>query len=336
MDNQVRDEEIFKVVAPLEAILSDGTINAVMIDNYQRVLVEHQYGIIEEVQSPFASPGEYRDMIDALFALYGKTLDEQHPIGYLRFSDNSRAMAVVEPVADGGPYFVLRKPGLGRDMTWDKLLGFGSATQEILDLLRSAVENGVNILVSGGAGSGKTTLLKLVAELIPGEKRIVIAEPVYTIANLSKPRVVRLQAGESGELSFDNVLEAASLMRPDWLVIGELSGPEAMRALSILGQGYTGMTTLHASNVEDALARLESMVMMANVGLGLAEIRRVIASGIGLIVHQQYLPDKKRKIVQIVEMRGVDNNRYILQPLMHFNMDSGQFEWTDAVPGWQQ
>ena len=125
-------------------------------------------------------------------------------------------------------------------------------------------------------------------------------------------------------------------MRPDWMVIGELNGPEAMQALSILGQGHDGITTMHASNVEDALARLESMVMMANMGLGLAEIRRVIAAGLGLIVHQEYLPDKKRKVVQIVEIRGIDNSRYLLQPLMHYNMDSGEFEWTDAVPGWQQ
>jgi pilus assembly protein CpaF len=146
-----------------------------------------------------------------------------------------------------------------------------------------------------------------------------------------------LVADNSPDLSFADLIDLASKMRPDRLVIGELTGPETMKALEILNRGHDGsLATMHAANPEDALARLETMCLMANLGLGLPEIRMLIASAIQLITYQQYLPNGRRKLTQIVELQGLENGRYVLNPLFRYNPETDGIDATGAKPSWEK
>jgi pilus assembly protein CpaF len=333
MNSSVKAEDIQKIAQPLEAILADDLVWEIMIDGHERVMVERK-GRIEEVQSPFASAEELQTFIDDLFGLYGITLNADNPVGDLRLPDHSRVMAVVPPNAVNGPYVVLRRIA-GPQIRWEQLMGWGTLTQETYDLLKSAVAARVSILVAGGTGSGKTTIANLIAKLSPPEDRLIVVERLYEM-QVQHPRVIRLEAGGPANLSFEDVLAAATRMRPDRLIVGELTGPIAASVLQAIGNGYDGsLTNIHATSVEDSLNRLESFCLMANLGLGLPEIRLLIAGGIQLIVQQERLPDGSRKIVEIAELRGVENHRYILQPLMRYNKDAQKTEFTGVKPGWE-
>jgi pilus assembly protein CpaF len=305
-----------------------------MIDGPQRVLVERD-GRVQEVESPFPSPEELQAMIDGLFGLYGIVLDAAHPIGYLRLPDHCRCTAVVPPNAVDGPLLVLRRI-VGSRPTWDKLVEWGSIPQRAYDLLARAVHSRANILVSGSTGSGKTTVAGLIADLAPAEERVIVVEQEYEM-DLKHPRTIRLEAGGPAGLSVEEVLAAAVRMRPDRLVVGDLSGPFATPALRYFGSGPDGsLTLIHGTSVQDALRRLESLCLMADLGLGLAEIRATVAAGIQLVTFQERLPDGSRKMVEIAELRGVEHLRYVLQPLMRYNRNTEQFEFTDAEPGWER
>jgi pilus assembly protein CpaF len=333
MKANVKSQDIIKVAAPLDPILADESVWEIMIDSYQRVLVARN-GEVVEVESPFSSAEQLQALIDDLFGLYGIKLDENNPVGYLRLPDHSRVMAVVPPNAVSGPHLVLRRV-VGPRLTWADLLELGFIPQRAYDLIESAVEARVNFLVSGGTGAGKTTLGNLIVELAPPEQRLVVVEQAYEM-QIRHPRVVRLEAGGPSELTLDDLLAAAVRMRPDRLIVGELCGPVATSVLQHFGSGFDGsLTLIHGTSVEDALKRLESFCLMANLGLGLAEVRHLVASGIQLITYQEHLSDNKRKLMEIVELRGVENHRYVLQPLMRFDPASWQFEFTDAKPGWE-
>jgi len=329
----VRNEDILALVAPLDPLLSDDQIWEIMIDGHERVLVEREGGQIEQVESPFASAEELQTLIDDLFGLYDIKLDARNPVGYLRLPDHSRCMAVLPPNVVGGPHLVLRRI-VGPRPTWDKLIGWGSLPQEAYDLLKSAVAARVNILVSGGPGAGKSTVTGLLTDLAPPEERLILVERDYEM-QVEHPRVVRLEAGGPAGLTIETVLTAAMRMRPDRLIMGTLDGPVAARVLHAFGSGYDGcLSQIQGRSVTDALNRLEAFCLMANLGLGLTEIRHLIATGIGLVIHQERLSDGRRKLVEIVELRGVENHRYRLQPLMHYNQEVGQSEFTGVEPSW--
>jgi pilus assembly protein CpaF len=335
MNGSVSVEDIFRVVAPLDPILSDSGVWEVMIDGFERVLVERS-GKLEQVESPFQSVEELQALIDGLFGLYGITLNASNPVGYISLPDHSRIMAVVPPNAVNGPYMVIRRVVGPRVVTWEKLIEWGSVPQEAYDLLKSAVAARLNILVSGGTGSGKTTIANRVAEMVPPEERLIVVEQSYEM-QVVHPRTIRLEAGGPARLAFEDVLTAATRMRPDRLIVGNLDGPIAASVLHYFGQGYDGsLANIHATSVEDALTRLEAFCLMANLGLGLGEIRQMIASGLQLIIQQERLPDGRRKIVEIAELRGIDNHRYVLQPLMHYVRQTDRFEMTGAKPGWEK
>jgi pilus assembly protein CpaF len=222
------------------------------------------------------------------------------------------------------------------DITWDKLIEWGSVAQGAYDLIRSAVAARANILIAGGTASGKTTMANLVAELCLPEERLIVVEQVYEM-RIEHPRVLHLEAGGPSDLPFEDLLAAATHMCPDRLIVSELAGPAAAGVLQHFGSGYDGsLATIHGKSVQDALARLESYCLMADLGLGLAEIRTLIASGIQLITYQERLADGTRKLTDMVELRGVENQRYVLQPLMRYEGENGRFQFTGMVPTWEQ
>jgi len=317
----------------LNPLLEDPEIIEIMIDGPERVFIEKD-GKIQDTDIHFNSNDEVRDVIKEVLGMTGVQLEEGKTLYDVRLSDNSRMMAILSPTSIRGHSVVFRK-WMTRQITWEKIFEYKSVTPEVRDLIQSAIKAHVSILVAGGTNSGKTTIANRIVELIPDEERVVAVEQVHEL-QFDHPRSVFLEAEGNVSVEFNDLLTAGSKMRPDWLVIGELHGAETLHAMQIMGNGHTAISTTHATSAEDALARLETLCLMANLGLGLDDIRQVISSALRLILYQERLPNGRRKIVQAVELKGLENGRYVLQPLMRYNPETETFEMTRAIPGWEK
>lgn len=323
------------ILGPLTPLHADSTIREVIVDAPDRIYVERD-GKLEETEVKFDSAEALRAVIDTALALGGVTLNPEKSVGEVRLPDGSRFIAVLPPTAVDGPYLIIRKQD-SQIFIWNNLVTWGAITSEAQALLLRAIQLGVSILVTGNAGSGKDTVVNLLAESIPADERVIVVANAYEMP-VRHPRRIHLEGGDPAHLSATELLHTAAKLRPDWLVIGEMQGPEALRALQLMSGGYRAITTMYASSPEEALTRLEALCLMANLGLGLTEIRTLIASAIKLITYQQNhtLPDYRRKITRIVEVRGVENDRYVLQPLFIYNVEQGKLEPTSAQATWEE
>ena len=329
---KMNEKELLTALGPLAPLYSDPAIDEIMVDTPDRVLVERG-GKLEDAGIRFDSPEALRAVIDATLALAGVELAQGQTVADGRLTDVARMLVVFPPTALHGPCLIIRKLSTAI-LTWDQIIEFGAITREALDFLQNAVRAQVNILIAGGPGSGKTTIANRLAESLPADERIVVVERIHEM-QICHPRAVFLEAAGPPELTMTELLSTASKMRPDYMAIGELFGPEAMRALELMSRGHSAMTMTDANSPEDALTRLETMCLMANLGLGLGEIRALIASALQLIAVQLRLPDGRRRIVQIVELRGLEDGRYVLQPLFRYDPASDKLERTDARPSWE-
>jgi pilus assembly protein CpaF len=321
-------------LGPLAELYADPDVLEIMVDTPERVLVERKGRLVDSGVT-FSSPESIRSLIDALLALTDQTAQPGETILQILFpGSEARGVAILPPTAAQGPYLVIRKLVNSAAITWEKLIEWGSISQEALNFLRKAVRVPVNILIAGGTGSGKTTVANRIAELIPGEKRLVVVENSHEL-QVRHPRAVYLEAAAHAGISMQELIRTGSMMRPDWLIIGELYGAEAMRAIEVLGLGYSGMTTIHANSLEDALLRLEAMCLTANMGLGLMEIRNLIAAAIQCVCYQKRLPDGKRKIVEIAEIRGVENGQFVLERLFRYDPEKDDLAATGIRPSWE-
>lgn len=334
----MNEQDLSKALGPLAALYSDPSIVEILVDAHDRVCVERLQAdhsrVLEDVPSPFDSPEAVRAVIDASLALNGIVLGPHKTMGEMRLPDGARFLAVIPPTAIEGPCLVIRRLGT-TIFSWEELLEWGVLSRQAYDVLQSAMRAKVNTLIAGNAGSGKTTLANMLVDSIPPEERVVVVEDVGEMI-IRRPRSVHLEAGGPANVSYEELVVTGSCMRPDWLVVGELHGPEAMQALQVMARGHTGLATAHATSVEDALSRLEAACLMANLGLGLSEIRVLVASALRLIVFQERLPDGRRRITHIVELRGVENDRYVLQPLFRYDLAEGKLEATGARPSWEE
>jgi pilus assembly protein CpaF len=292
-------------LGPLEILLADPAVEEVMVNGPDRVFVERG-GRIEETAIAFADEEELRNAIERILAPLGRRVDELSPMVDARLADGSRVNVVIPPLAIDGPAISIRRFGAERPGP-DRLVELGTLDPEQRQRLEEAVRARRSILVSGGTGSGKTTLLNALSSFLAPEERVVTIEDAAEL-RLQQPHVVRLESRPAGvegrgEVTIRDLLRNALRMRPDRIVIGEVRGQEALDLLTALNTGHDGaLSTIHANSPRDAIGRLETLALMAGVGLPHEAIAEQVRRGIDLLVHLQRMPDGSRKVTEIAEV----------------------------------
>src|SRR5919204_598318 len=276
-----------------------------MVNGHRQVYVERG-GRIERSEVRFTSEQELRDAIERVLSPLGRRVDELSPMVDARLADGSRVNVVIPPLAVDGPALSIRRFTAARPDP-DALVACGTLTEELRDLLAAAVAGRRSVLVSGGTGSGKTTLLNALSSYIDPAERVVTIEDAAEL-RLRQPHVVRLESRPAsvegrGAVTIRDLLRNALRMRPDRIVIGEVRGAEALDLLTALNTGHDGaLSTVHANSPEDALRRLETLALMADVGLPHAAIREQVARGLDLVVHMRRDADGSRVVAEAAEV----------------------------------
>jgi pilus assembly protein CpaF len=292
-------------LGPLEVLLADPAVEEVMVNGPDIVYVERA-GRIEATDVAFAGEEELRNAIERILAPLGRRVDELNPMVDARLADGSRVNVVIPPLAIDGPLVSIRRFGASRPGPAE-LVGLGTLTAAQRESLEAAVAARRSILVSGGTGSGKTTLLGALSSFIAPSERVVTIEDAAEL-RLQQPHVVRLESRPAGvegrgEVTIRDLLRNALRMRPDRIVIGEVRGEEALDLLSALNTGHDGaLSTVHANSPADALSRLETLALMAGVGLPHAAVAEQVQRGIDLIVHLERRADGARVVSEIAEV----------------------------------
>lgn len=317
------DEMIDEVtgLGPLEPLLADETITEVMVNGPNHVYIERG-GKIHRVDVSFHSDEHVRRIIDRIITPIGRRIDESSPRVDARLPDGSRVNCIIAPLSLVGPVITIRKFAT-KPFTVDDLIRFGTATAEMFEFIRVCVEARLNVFVSGGTGSGKTTTLNVLSSFIPNDDRIVTIEDAAEL-QLRQEHVVTLESrppnleGE-GEITMRHLLRNALHMRPDRIIVGECRSGEALDMIQAMTTGQAGsLSTGHANSPRDMLRRLETMILMTGYELPLRAIREQLASAVDLIVHTARLKDGSRKIVNITEVYGIEDDEILTQDIFAF------------------
>lgn len=330
-------------LGPLEDLLSDESVSEIMVNSRDQIYIEKAG---KPMLSPvvFSSEQQMMNIVERIVTPLGRRCDEKTPYVDARLPDGSRVHVIIPPLALRGPTITIRKFPKKR-IGVKELIGWGSMTEEIADFLRMCVEARLNVIVSGGTGSGKTTLLNTLSNFIPASERIITVEDSAEL-QLGQEHVVRLETrpknieGE-GEVSIRDLIKCCLRMRPDRVVVGECRSGEALDMLQAMNTGHDGsLTTLHANNPRDCIARLETLVMMSGVSMPLKAIREQIASAVHLIIQQSRLNDGSRKITYITEVSGIQGDVVSLQDIFVYKQEGidkkrkiiGRFVPTGFIP----
>ncbi|CAN5556747.1 N/A [soil metagenome] len=295
-------------LGPLEELLQDPLVEEVMVNGPESVFVERA-GRIEATDVRFESEARLREAIERILAPTGRRVDELSPMADARLADGSRVNVIVPPLAIDGATLSIRRFSAARPGPRE-MLESGSLDPRAVELLEQAVRGRRSVLITGGTGSGKTTMLNALSEWIDPAERVVTIEDAAEL-RLRQPHVVRLESRPAsiegrGEVTIRDLLRNALRMRPDRIVIGEVRGPEALDLVSALNTGHEGaLSTLHANSPEDALRRLETLALMAGVGLPHTAVREQVVRGIDLIAHLRREPDGRRHVDEIAEVVGL-------------------------------
>jgi pilus assembly protein CpaF len=308
-------------LGPLEPLLKDETITEVMVNGPNHLYIERG-GKISRVDRYFLNDEHVLRIIDRIITPLGRRIDASSPRVDARLPDGSRVNAVIEPLSLVGPVITVRKfPA--KPITVDDMIGFGTATAEMFDFLRACVAARLNIFVSGGTGSGKTTCLNVLSSFIPDDERIITIEDAAEL-QLRQAHVVPLESRPPnlegrGEITIRDLLRNALHMRPDRIIVGECRSGEALDMLQAMTTGQEGsLSTGHSNTPADMLRRLETMVLMTGYELPLRAIRDQIASAVDLIVHTARLKDGTRKIINITEVYGIDDDEIQTQDIFEY------------------
>lgn len=309
----------------LDTIISDDTITEVMINGPENVFIE-QNGRLFKLDKQFESQRRLEDVIQRIVGLAGREVNQANPICDTRLPDGSRVNVVLPPIALCGPTLTIRKFSK-TPMTIEKLIQYGSITQEIADKLEMLVKAKYNIFISGGTGSGKTTFLNALSNYIPKDERVITIEDsaelqITGVENLVSLETRNANASGAGQITIRDLIKSSLRMRPERIVVGEVRGGEALDMLQAMNTGHDGsLSTGHANSTDDMLSRLETMVLQGAEGLPLEAIRQQISSAVDIIVHLSRLRDKSRKTMEITEVVGYEDGRIILNPLYVFIED---------------
>jgi pilus assembly protein CpaF len=350
LDAHLNREELIQDVlhealglGPLETYLADDSVSEIMVNGPTQVYVERA-GRLEKVDKAFSSPQAVLGIIERIVAPLGRHIDESSPFVDARLPDGSRVNAIIPPLAVKGPCITIRK--FKRDLlTAEGLVGLGALTPAMAQFLETCVRVRRNVVISGGTGSGKTTLLNVLSGYIPEAERIITIEDAAEL-RLPQENWIQLEARPpniegKGQIAIRELVRNALRMRPDRIVVGECRGGEALDMLQAMNTGHDGsLTTLHANSTRDALARLETMVLMSGMELPVRAIREQIASAVHLVIQQVRFADGSRKITAISEVSGMEGEVITMQDIFHFRQEGfdeqggvvGRFAATGFVP----
>jgi pilus assembly protein CpaF len=313
-------------LGPLEPFVKDPEVTEIMVNGWDAIYVERG-GRLYWTGVKFHDEGQLRRTIDKIVAKVGRRIDESVPYCDARLPDGSRVNAIIPPLAIDGPALTIRKFAADPYQASD-LISFGTMNHAVVELLDACVKGRLNILVSGGTGAGKTTTLNVLSSFLPEDERIVTIEDAAEL-RLQQPHVVRLESRPPniegrGEVSIRDLVRNALRMRPDRIVVGEVRGGEALDMMQAMNTGHDGsISTIHCNSPRDALARLETMVMMSGMDFGVRAIREQISSALQLIVHQSRLKDGSRRITHVTEIVGMEGEIITLQDVFLFDYSAG-------------
>jgi len=311
---------------PLESLLDDDAITEIMVNRYDQIYVERD-GRLHELAAQFSGEAQLRRVIERIVARVGRRIDESSPLVDARLDDGSRVNAIIPPLAVNGASLTIRKFSK-TPLTAADLIAYQTMSEEIAAVLQASVRGRLNVLVSGGTGTGKTTLLNVLSAFIPGDERIITIEDAVEL-QLQQEHVVRLEARPPniegrGEVTIRDLVRNSLRMRPDRIIIGEVRGGESLDLLQAMNTGHEGsISTIHANSPRDALARLETLVLMAGMDLPLRAIREQVASAIDVIVQISRMRDGSRRITQVTEVQGMESDVVILQDAFLFDYAAG-------------
>ena len=326
---------------PIEPLLQDDTVTEVMVNGPTDVWVERG-GRLEKTGVRFTDEHHLRRIINKIVAQVGRRVDESSPMVDARLPDGSRVNAVLPPLSLTGPLLTIRKFSKKR---WDlaDLVGINSLTHQAKEFLESAILAELNILISGGTGSGKTTLLNALSSAIPDDVRIVTIEDAAEL-RLNQDHVLRLESRPKnvegqGEIAIRELVRNALRMRPDRIIVGEVRGAESLDMLQAMNTGHDGsLSTCHANTPRDAVARVESMVLMAGIDVPMRAVRQQLSRALDLIVQIERFSDGARKITSITEVQRMEGDTVTLQDIFEYRYDkdgegaAGQLAYTGLRP----
>jgi pilus assembly protein CpaF len=310
---------------PLERLMADDSVTEIMVNGPHDVWLERN-GHLQKTAVRFSDESHLRRVISKMVAEVGRRVDEGSPMVDARMPDGSRINAVIPPLSLSGSLLTIRKFGSERLNVGD-LIRFGTLTPETAELLERCVQARLNILISGGTGAGKTTLLNALSAAIPDSERIVTIEDAAEL-RLAQRHVLRLECrpsnvDEEGEVTVRDLVRNSLRMRPDRIIVGEVRGAEALDMLQALNTGHDGsLSTVHANTTRDALARVETMVLMAGYDLPLRAVRQQVVAALDLIIQLERMHDGSRKVIAITEVQRMESDVITLQDLFTYEVDS--------------
>lgn len=311
---------------PLEPLLRDPSLTEVMVNAHDLIYVERD-GRLQRVDTAFSDEAHLRRTIDKIVSKVGRRVDETSPMVDARLADGSRVNAIVPPLALDGSKLTIRKFSAD-PFTADDLVSFGTLSRMSVELLAACVKGRLNILVSGGTGAGKTTTLNVLSSFIPTDERIITIEDAAEL-QLHQEHVLRLESRPAnvegkGAITIRDLVRNSLRMRPDRIVVGEIRDAAALDMLQAMNTGHDGsISTVHANTPRDALARVETMVLMAGMDLPVRAIREQIASAVDLVIQQTRLKDGSRRITAITEIVGMEGDVITLQDVFKFDYSAG-------------
>jgi pilus assembly protein CpaF len=330
-------------LGPLEFLLKDASISDILINGPKNIYVERR-GKLEKTDVEFRDNKHLMQIIDRIVSRVGRRVDETCPMVDARLEDGSRVNAIIPPLALDGAAVSIRRFG-STPLALEGLLNFKAFTPEMVMLLEGCIKARLNVIISGGTGSGKTTLLNTLSSFIQNDQRVITIEDAAEL-QLQQEHVVRLETRPAniegtGAVTATDLVRNALRMRPERIIIGECRGPETLDMLQAMNTGHDGsMTTVHSNSPRDAIARLETLVMMAGFELPVKAIRQQIAGAVDIIIQANRLQGGPRRVLNITEVQGLEQDTVVLQDIYRFVQEGvdengkahGYFEATGVRP----